>query len=332
MNPALFFEKAEDKRVVCHLCPHDCRIAPGKKGVCRVRENEQGDLYSLNYGKVASWGLDPIEKKPLYNFHPGSLIFSAGTVGCNFHCEFCQNWEIAQGEPPLSDVSARQLVRVSAAEERSVGIAYTYSEPLMWYEFVRECSQLAQEKGLKNVLVTNGFINEEPLKELLPYVDAFNIDVKGFTNDFYRRVVKGRYEPVLDTVKAAHDYGCHVELTTLLIPGLNDSEQEIEELTDWVAAELSTDVPLHFSRYYPSYKMKLASTPVETLERAYEIASRKLNYVYLGNINLPGKADTYCPACKERVVKRSGFGVDITGLDGNKCSFCGAELAIISGY
>ncbi|MGB9803090.1 AmmeMemoRadiSam system radical SAM enzyme [Desulfofundulus sp.] len=286
MQEALFYEKGDGGIAFCRLCPRFCKIREGNTGFCRVRKNQQGTLYTLNYGRVSSYGLDPIEKKPLYHFYPGSDIFSLGSVGCNLHCGFCQNWQIAHADPRTVYLSPEEAV--AAAKEQvargypCVGLAYTYNEPFVWYEYVYDTARLARKEGLKNVLVTNGYVNEEPLRRLLPYIDAMNIDVKGFSGEYYREVCAGHLEPVLRTVEFAHGH-CHVELTTLLVPGLNDSEEEIRRLVDWVAA-LSPDIPLHFTRYFPNYKFDLPPTPLETLKRAREIALEKLHYVYLGNV------------------------------------------------
>lgn len=335
MQEVAFYEKLADKRTRCRICPHNCLIRPGKRGVCGVRENRDGVLYALNYGRVSSWAFDPIEKKPLYHFYPGSSIFSLGTVGCSFHCEFCQNWEIARGDIPGTMTLSPEgvvLILKKQSPPDCIGVAYTYSEPLIWYEFVLPASRLVREAGYKNVLVTNGFINEEPLRQLLPYIDALNIDVKGFTDRFYHRVVHGSYKPVLRTAVLAKEAGCHVEITTLLIPGLNDSNEELEELTDWVKSALGPDTPLHFSRYFPNYKLQLKPTPLETLRRAWEIARRKLRYVYLGNVADAETATTYCPSCNRPVIERYGYRVRPTGLDGRCCRACGQELPIAVEY
>jgi len=284
MQEARYYEKLDDQLVWCHLCPQNCKIKPRKKGICRARQNRDGLLYTLNYGRLTSWGIDPIEKKPLHRFYPGSMIFSVGTFGCNFRCGFCQNWEIAHGDPPTKEVTAEELVGIALDARRagSIGIAYTYSEPMIWYEFVYDTAKRAHQEGLKNVLVTNGFVQKEPLMELLPFIDAMNIDVKAFTDEFYRKTCGGRLEPVLRTVELAHQ-SCHVEITTLVVPGMNDSEEEISSLVDWIAS-LDPSIPLHLSRYFPRYKFDLPPTPIDTLKRAKEIALKKLKYVYLGNV------------------------------------------------
>ncbi len=330
MKQAMFWEKTGDDKVQCLLCPQKCVIAPGRKGFCRVRLNSGGELFTINYGKCSSYGMDPIEKKPLYHFYPGSYIFSVGTFGCNLRCGFCQNWSIAHGDPETVTISPAELVKIAAAEHaghRSVGIAYTYSEPFMWYEYVYDTAGLARKAGLKNVLVTNGFINPEPLEELLPLIDAMNIDVKGFSDRYYNETCVGELYPVLETVEKASKR-CHVEVTTLLVTGLNDSEEEISGLVDWLAG-VDKDIPLHFSRYFPNYKMDLPPTPLHTLEKARKIARQKLSYVYLGNVFGSDGSNTYCPQCGELLIYRGAYRAVNKGIKGKNCRRCGREINII---
>lgn len=267
----------------CLLCPHACVLAAGSTGRCRVRRNENGELVSLNYGEVSSIALDPVEKKPLYHFFPGKKVLSAGTWGCNFHCRFCQNWEIAHGKPRTVFVAPDELAQLAAQQgSECIGVAYTYSEPTVWFEYVLEAAQAVKKLGLKNVLVTNGFINEKPLAELLQVTDAMNIDIKSFRPGFYEDVCSGGLDTVKKTVETAVR-SCHVEVTTLLIPGLNDSDEEIEALVKWLGS-VSREIPLHFTRYFPSYQMTTPPTPRETLVRARELALPVMNHVHLGNI------------------------------------------------
>jgi len=282
---AMYFRKIESSKVHCCLCPHNCVIEPGGIGTCKARKNINGELYSINYGQVASVSLDPIEKKPLYRFHPGSSILSVGTFGCNLKCSFCQNWNIAHGSPELSEISPSRLVEIAEnyKAKGNIGIAYTYNEPAIWYEYVYESSRLAKEKGLYNVMVTNGFISEKPLKNLLPFIDAMNIDVKAYTSSFYNNICKGTLESVKKTVEECAQR-CHVEVTTLVIPGLNDSLDEIEEMSRWLSS-LRSDIPLHLSRFFPNYKMQdLPPTPEKTLINARNRALKHLEYVYIGNV------------------------------------------------
>ena len=283
MHEALFYKKISGAAVQCFLCPHSCVISDNKSGFCGVRTNKGGKLYAVNYGRVASVALDPIEKKPLYHFHPGSFILSAGTVGCNLSCLFCQNWSISKEvQTPTEPMEPQSLVS-RAQELGSFGIAYTYNEPFIWYEFVLETAKLAKMEGLKNVLVTNGYVSPEPLAKLLPYIDAMNIDLKSIRDGFYKKVCSRSVGPVLETIKVSAK-NCHVELTNLLIPTLNDSEEELSELVGWIYDNVGELCPLHFSRYFPCYKMTEPTTPISTLKRAEEIARKKLKYVYLGNV------------------------------------------------
>lgn len=283
MHEALYYEKLANDLVRCHLCPHNCKIPLDKTGICGVRKNIKGSLHSLIYNQVTSIALDPIEKKPLYHFHPGEFILSLGTKGCNFKCLFCQNWQISQClDCPTEAISSQEVVK-RAKEINSFGIAYTYNEPFIWFEFVIETAQLAKENGLKNVLVTNGFVNKEPLFEILPLIDAMNIDLKSIDDEFYKKICGGRLGPVLFTIKESAKR-CHIELTNLLIPQLNDSDDKIASLVDWVYENVGSEVPLHFSRYFPCFKMDSPPTPMERLKRAESIAKKKLRFVYIGNV------------------------------------------------
>lgn len=285
MKKAMYYEKIEDSKVYCRLCPHNCVIKQHSLGACRARKNIEGELYSLNYGEIASISLDPIEKKPLYMFHSGSNILSVGTFGCNLKCSFCQNWSIAHKNPDTIYAQPATIVQkaVELKEEGNIGIAYTYNEPSIWYEFVYDTSRLAKKEGLFNVLVTNGFISEKPLTELLPYIDAMNIDVKAFTASFYKDICSAVLENVKQTVEKAASK-CHVEVTTLVIPGLNDSVEEIGKLSKWLSG-ISPDIPLHLSRFFPNYKMQNREvTPISTLEAAQKKSLEYLNHVYVGNV------------------------------------------------
>ena len=283
MREAAYYETLPGMRVRCRLCPHGCGIAEGKAGLCGVRVNRSGRLFSANYGRAASVALDPIEKKPLYRFHPGKQILSVGTVGCNLACSFCQNWSISKEvQTPTQPVSGSELVS-TARKLGSFGIAYTYNEPFVWYEFVRETAEAARAAGLENVLVTNGYVTLEPLEEVLPYIDAANIDIKSIRDGFYQKMCNGSVAPVLETVRTMAA-ACHVELTNLIVPGENDSDEDIRGLVDWIVRFLGPEVPLHFSRYFPCYRMTVPATPAATLERAASLAREKLKYVYLGNI------------------------------------------------
>lgn len=283
MKEALFYEAKDNLKVHCHLCPHNCIIAEGRIGLCGVRKNSQGKLYSLNYGEITSLNLDPIEKKPLYHFHPGKFILSIGTKGCNLSCPFCQNWTISKDLSVATQKVTSEFIVERAKKIDSFGIAYTYNEPFIWYEFVLDTAKLAKKEGLENVLVTNGYINPEPLGEILPLIDAMNIDLKSIEEKFYINICAGKLSPVLETIKQSSRF-CHIELTNLIIPTLNDSEENFTKLVDWIYENIGDSVPLHFSRYFPCYKLDLPPTPIPTLKKAEAIAKKKLKYVYLGNV------------------------------------------------
>ena len=324
---ALFWEKREGARIKCLLCPVGCLIADGKIGVCMGRKNEKGVLYAINYGRLVSLAIDPIEKKPLYHFHPGTNILSTGPNGCNMSCQNCQNWTISQEESPTEFVSPEDLIKI-ALREKSVGIAYTYTEPLIWYEYVLDTARIAKEKNLTNVLVTNGYINEKPLKELLPLIDALNVDLKSMDDDFYKKNCKGKLSFVLKTIELAYQHGCHLEVTNLIIPTMNDSDDQIQRLVDFVAG-LSDRIPLHFSRYFPAYKMSIPATPHQTLQKAFLLAKRKLKYVYIGNAYIPNTSNTHCPNCNNLLIQRDGYHTSIKGIKDKKCNNCGASVDLI---
>ena len=324
-HEAKFYKKEPINKTRCVLCPHRCFISNHHTGLCLARQNEEGVLYAASYGELTSYAVDPVEKKPLYNFYPGTELFSIGSWGCNFKCTFCQNWQISQQKAATEHFESEDIIRITK-ENNSIGIAYTYNEPLIGYEFVYDTCRLARENKLKNVIVTNGYISEEPLKELLPFVDAINIDLKSFSGAFYREVCAGQLDPVLRAIKQSYDAGIHVELTTLVIPGLNDNE-DINRIVDWVAA-LSPDIPLHFSRYFPKYKMNLEPTDLEALNAAYEIGKKKLKYVYMGNVSSElGGNDTYCPKCGKEVIKRDFLSIDASGIFDGKCKYCNQKIA-----
>lgn len=283
MKEALYYEKIAEDKVKCHLCPHNCLINQNKLGICRARKNIDGKLYSLIYGKTTGIALDPIEKKPLYHFYPGSYILSLGTKGCNFACPFCQNWNISQDDNAYTEEITPLAVARQATVGDSIGVAYTYNEPFIWFEFILDCAKLIKKQNQVNVLVTNGYVNLEPLEEILPYIDAMNIDIKSIDEDFYKKICKAKLQPVLEVIKRSVK-NCHIELTNLVIPTLNDTEDNFIRLVDWAYENCGPGVPLHFSRYFPAYKMDLPPTPVETLKKAYNIAKKKLKYVYLGNV------------------------------------------------
>lgn len=287
MKEASFYT-SENGLISCNLCPHNCTIHDGKRGICRVRKNENGRLISESYGQICSMNFDPIEKKPLYHFFPGRIIFSAGSLGCNLHCKFCQNWEISQSGIEdfgnLRMASPPELINKALSRNNNIGIAYTYNEPTVWFEFMLETAKLAQKEGLKNVMVTNGFINQEPLEELFPYMDAFSVDLKAFNEEFYKTITASRLEPVLAALKMIRKSGRHLEITNLVITGTNDDEKEFTEMVNWIATELGRETVFHISRYFPMFKMDKETTSHEKLKNLYDIAREKLDYVYLGNL------------------------------------------------
>jgi pyruvate formate lyase activating enzyme len=325
---AQYYNQKPDNKVQCLLCPHNCIISQGKTGICGTRQNIDGRLVTLIYGEVTGISMDPIEKKPLYHFCPGTDILSIGTKGCNFKCSFCQNWHISQDLNVNSNFyKPEDIVRI-ALERDSIGIAYTYSEPFIWFEYIMDCSKLARDSSLKNVYVTNGFINPEPLRDILEYADAMNIDLKYFRDDTYKRISNGRLNSVLDTIKAANRE-CHIELTTLIVTGINDDIGEMKDIIDFIYS-VDPDIPWHISRYHPSFKYDAPATDIDFMMRVYEEARKKLRFVYCGNISssYPG-SDTVCPSCNNTVISRSGYHVSIEVLKNGKCGKCGSDLNII---
>jgi len=327
MKKALFYKKLKGKKVQCFLCYHHCTINEGMTGVCGVRKNINGELYSLVYAHPVSVNVDPIEKKPLFHFLPGSKALSYCTVGCNFKCDFCQNWSISQAQPKditADEISAKEIVEL-ALETGSRVIAHTYTEPTVFYEYAYDIAKLAHRKGLKNVFVTNGFMESKPLKKIARYLDAANIDLKSFDPAFYERVCKADLNKVLRCIKEYYDLGIWIELTNLIIPGLNDSTKPIKEMCEWVVKNLSPSVPLHFSAFHPCYKMmNKPSTPLSTLKKAKRVAEKTgLKHVYLGNVGVG--EDTYCPKCHELLIARTGYVVN-NFLNKGCCPKCGVAL------
>ncbi len=329
---ALYYKKLKDKKniIQCQLCPKFCVIKPGERGNCGVRENVDGKLYSLVYERPCSIGLDPIEKKPFYHFFPSQQALSIATPGCNLHCLYCQNWQISQSKPEETSSFSMQPKRViEEATNREVKIiSYTYTEPTIFYEYMLDIAKLAKQKGIKNTTVTNAFINPEPIAELCKYLDASNIDFKG-SDSFYRKVSGGWRKPVEEAIKIMHKKGIWIELTNLIIPGYNDSEKEIKEIVDWIKENLNVDVPLHFSAFYPTYKMlDIKPTKPEIVIKARKIAmDAGLNYVYTGNINDKEGSTTFCPSCKKSVIVRENFLVFENKLIDGKCPYCGEKIA-----
>lgn len=329
MKEAAYYEKRNGS-VRCILCPQFCVIDEGKRGFCGVRENRGGTLYASTYNKVAAIAVDPIEKKPLYHFFPGRDILSIGSIGCNLRCPFCQNWHLVEGGIPLKDVQIDNLIQL-AVRNRSLGISYTYNEPLIQWEFVLDCAKKFHEKDLKNVLVTNGFINPEPLEELLPYVDGMNIDLKFFQEENYNKISRGSLAPVKKTIEIASKK-CLVEVTTLIVTGLNDSEDEIRNIVDFLSS-VNPEIPFHISRYFPGYRYSAPPTEQSFLLEAYKIAKEKLPFVYLGNIEIHGASNSYCSNCSSLLIERSGYSTEVRNLDGQICSTCNKRQNFINeGY
>ncbi|MEA1927441.1 MAG: AmmeMemoRadiSam system radical SAM enzyme, partial [Candidatus Auribacterota bacterium] len=312
MKEALLYSKLEDNTVLCTLCAHRCLITEGKRGLCGVRENRGGKLYSLVYGKAIATHVDPIEKKPLFNFLPGSRAFSVATVGCNMTCLHCQNADISQsprttGNIIGQDISPEELV--DAAEKSNCRtIAYTYTEPTIFFEYALDTARLASARGMKNIFVTNGFMTAEALEMINPVLDGANVDLKSFRDDFYREICGGRLQPVLDTIRKMYELGIWLEVTTLIIPGHNDSEEELESIARFLSG-ISPDIPWHVSAFYPTYRLTSAPrTPVSTLQRAREIGqSAGLRYVYTGNIPGDDGENTYCSNCGKVIIERNGY-------------------------
>jgi len=331
MREALYYSKIDEQTIRCELCPHNCILAEGKRGICRVRKNYNGKLFSENYSNVCSLNFDPIEKKPLYHYFPGSTILSVGSVGCNLSCKFCQNWHISQTNvddyPNLKNYSAEEIVKIALQKPENTGIAYTYNEPIVWYEYMFDIAKLAHENNLKNVMVTNGFINKEPLSELINYIDAFSVDLKAFSESFYKNLTSSKLEPVKNTLKFIKEKGKHLEITNLVITELNDDEIEFEKMVKWISNELGEDTAFHISRYFPAYKLNVNQTSPEKLSKLFEIANKHLNYVYLGNIITGEGQNTYCKNCKTQVINRQGYFTKITSLDKNGyCKKCKTKI------
>jgi pyruvate formate lyase activating enzyme len=326
LKEAAFWEK-RDGKIACLLCPQKCVLGEGDEGVCMGRQVIEGKLFATNYGEVVSLAIDPIEKKPLYHFFPGKIILSIGPNGCNFRCSFCQNCDISQSKIPTRFYPPDQLVELAGRSD-SVGIAYTYSEPLIWYEYLMDVAPAVADRGLVNVLVTNGNIEEEPLRRLLPFVHALNIDIKSMDETFYRKVCKSHLEPTLRTAEISKQ-SCHVEITNLLIPGLNTGEDQITRLVDWVAEHLGRDTPLHFSRYFPHHKMDVPPTAAHDLELAHRIGASRLDYVYLGNVMSEEGGRTTCPSCGNVLVNRNGYRISTGGLNRDVCRSCGRKADFV---
>nr|WP_291318096.1 AmmeMemoRadiSam system radical SAM enzyme [Desulfuromonas sp.] len=331
-HKAMFWEPVEGDVVRCSLCRFRCLIADGHRGVCGVRENRKGVLYTLVYGRSIAENADPIEKKPLFHYYPGSRSFSVATVGCNFRCLHCQNYEISQWPRERKDIPGRELPPEQIVREAKAAgcrtIAYTYTEPTVFYEYAYDTAVLARQEGIDNVFVTNGYTSPEALERIAPHLGAANVDLKGFSDRFYREVAGATLEGVLDTLRVYRRLGIWLEVTTLVIPGHNDDEEQLAGIADFIAGELGPEVPWHVTAFYPTYKMlDSPRTPVATLRRARQIGlDAGLKYVYEGNVPGEGGENTFCPACKELVIERSGYRLGAVRIEEGQCASCGETL------
>jgi pyruvate formate lyase activating enzyme len=325
---ARYYEKGKGDVLRCSLCPHRCSIGDGHSGVCGARSNRGGVLHAETYGRVTSMAMDPMEKKPLYHFFPGSRILSIGAGGCNLQCPFCQNWRISRDAGATSDYYSPEEIVAIALRQGSTGIAYTYNEPMIWAEYVIDTSRIAAKNGLSNVMVSNGYVNPEPLGDLLHSIDAFNIDLKSISESTYSNILKGGLSPVQRTIEAVHGAGKHLEVTTLIVTGLNDTMDEMDSLIAYLAS-IDRKIPWHISRYYPNYRYAEKETSLDFLFRVHEHALRSLDFVYCGNVvsGSPG-SDTRCPECGSVVIRRRGYALSLEGLAGSRCARCGAEMNI----
>jgi len=335
-HEAMLYDRFDDGAVRCRVCPRLCRIVPGKSGVCRARANRDGTLYAITYGRVCSVAADPIEKKPLYHFFPGTTVLSLGSVGCNFTCRDCQNWQIAHADPAeatkdLRDLPVRNLP-VLADHNDCQGVAWTYNEPTIWLEYILDGAQLAHEHGLYTVMVTNGYITEEALDVVAPHIDAYRVDVKGFSDAHYAELCRvPDLAPVLAAaVRAKREHDCHVEIVTNVVPTFNDDEATLRGIAAWIVAELGSETPWHVTRFMPHLEFShLPPTPIPTLERAVGIGRDEgLRFVYVGNVPGHEGENTVCPNCRRLLVRRTGYAVEDVALSGTLCSMCGENVNV----
>jgi pyruvate formate lyase activating enzyme len=334
IKEGVLFDKLPNNKVKCNVCSHRCVISEGKLGICGTRKNINGIIHTTIYNTVSSEAVDPVEKKPLYHFLPGTLSYSLGTIGCNFRCLHCQNWNISQvalEEAWTKEITPDEAIK-RALERGCKSISWTYNEPAIWHEYTYDSAVLAKKAGLKTIYVTNGYITPEALRRIAPYLDAFRVDIKSFSDDFYRKICGARLAPVLESTKLAKELGMHVEVITLIIPTKNDSPEEIAQIVRWVRENLGADTPMHFTRFYPIYKMEeLTPTPTETLEMAHDIAKKEgMRFVYTGNVPGHKYENTYCPKCNALLIDRTGFRVSAIKIKDGKCPECGEGVPIVS--
>jgi pyruvate formate lyase activating enzyme len=330
VSEARYYKKLEGQRVECELCPRKCQVADKERGYCGVRENRGGEYKTLVHSRVVALNIDPIEKKPLFHFRPGSQALSLATAGCNIECKFCQNWNISQFRPEqvkAMTVTPSQMAGL-AVERKVPVIAYTYSEPVIYYEYMADVAAEGHKRGVESVMISNGYIQSQPMLDLLPLMDAVKIDLKAFTEKFYEESCSGKLQPVLDTLKLLAQSGKWYEIVVLIIPTLNDNPDEIRSMTRWIKTELGPDVPVHFTRFHPTYKIKnLPDTPISTLERCQSIAKEEgINFAYCGNVPGHPAETTYCPACGKAVIRRYGFTVLENNISDGKCRFCKKDI------
>lgn len=330
IREARYYTKLSDNKVRCLLCPRTCLVTEGKRGYCRVRENRNGIYHTLVYGRLCAINNDPIEKKPLFHFLPGTTALSVATVGCNIHCKFCQNWNISQARPESVDFqyySPENLARL-AKQVGSPTIAYTYTEPTVFTEYIYDTAVAARKLGIRNVIISNGFINEQPLRDLCQVVDAIKIDFKAYSDNFYQNVTDGLLQPVLDSLIRVKQSGTWLEMVNLIIPTQNDDPTLLREMCQWILTNLGTDVPIHFTRFHPQYRMQnLPATPIKTLETAHQTAQDShLKYAYIGNVPGHRAENTYCPNCQKLLLERSGYTITTNNLNRGRCRFCGTSI------
>ena len=333
MTQALYYEEIGNSKLQCHLCPHNCVLKKGERGKCDVRKNVDGNLIAENHGLCSSVQFDPIEKKPLYHFYPGSHILSIGSIGCNLNCNFCQNCEISQTsiDQYVSGqyYSPEEIIDMSADHPENLGIAFTYNEPTVYFEYMQEIASESKKKGMKNVMISNGFINQQPLEDVIPLIDGFNIDLKAFTGSFYKKITKGHLDPVKEALKTIKKAGKHLEITNLLIPSQNDELSTFTEMVQWIREELGQDTVLHLSRYFPAHKSSIQKTSLGLLFNFCETAKQYLDYVYLGNVTGSESQNTICSQCGKIVISRYGYFIQRNGIDINGiCTHCNNKVVV----